>query len=95
MQERPGAGSAAIDSSPVVAPAVARMAFETTLTVPTRDLVELTRRLSKAGFTVLDTGDRIATDHGLDAEATLRLVHLPVLEVELVEPEACALGISP
>lgn len=79
----------------MAAPAVARMAFETTLTVPTRDLVELTRRLSKAGFTVLDTGDRISTDHGPDAEATLRLVHLPTLEVEIVEPEACALGVSP
>lgn len=71
------------------------MAFETTLTVPTRDLPELTRRLSKAGFTVLDTGERIATDHGLDAEATLRLLHASYVDVEIVEPDACVLGVSP
>ena len=65
--------------------------FSTTLTVPTAHLKELMGRLSRAGFTVLDTGARVSTDDGLDAEATLHLVHLPM--VEAVEPDPCLLGI--
>lgn len=64
--------------------------FETPLTVPTSQLSELTRRLVAAGFTVLDTGERVATDAGPDAEATLRLVHLASLETE----RYCELGVS-
>ena len=67
----------------------APMAFETTLTVPTPHLPELTRRLAKAGFTVLDTGARITTDAGRDAEATIRLLHIAA--PELVD---CELGVS-
>jgi hypothetical protein len=67
------------------------MAFETTLTVPTRDLAQLTVRLAKAGFTLMDTGDRIATDDGHDAEATVRLVHLAYVDVDPDAP--CELGI--
>lgn len=71
--------------------AVARM-FETTLNVPTQHLRELSTRLSKAGFTVLDTGLRVGTEEGPDAEATVRLVHLPL--VEIVDPAHCELGVS-
>lgn len=71
--------------------AVARM-FETTLNVPTQHLRELSTRLSKAGFTVLDTGLRVGTEEGPDAEATVRLVHLPL--VEIVDPAYCELGVS-
>jgi len=70
--------------------AVARM-FETTMTVPTRQLRELTTRLTKAGFTVLDTGQRIMTDDGPEGEATLRLLHIPTLQVDFAEAD---LGVS-
>jgi len=67
--------------------------FETTLTIPTRQLHEFTRRMSHAGFTVLDTGTRIMTDeHGPDGEATVKLVHLQ--RVELLDPAHCELGVS-
>ena len=69
--------------------------FETTLTVPTHHVRDLMRRLSGAGFTVLDTGMRVATDAGPDGEATLRLVHAPMLEVELADLDGCALGVVP
>lgn len=59
-------------------------AFETTLTVPTQHVRELMRRLSRAGFTLLDTGERVSGDEGIDAEATLRLLH--VVEVDLDAP---------
>lgn len=64
--------------------------FETSLTVPTTHLRELTRRLTAAGFTILDTGERVATDAGPEAEATLRLMHFVLPEQDL----ACALGVS-
>ena len=70
--------------------AVARM-FETTMTVPTRQLRELTSRLTKAGFTVLDTGQRIMTDEGPEGEATVRLVHLPTMQVDFAHAD---LGVS-
>ena len=79
----------------VLGAAVAFLAFETILTVPTAHLAELSRRLARAGFTLLDTGDRVATDEGPDGEATVRLVHMPVMEVELVDPETTPLGIAP
>ena len=65
-------------------------AFETTLTVPTRHVRDLMNRLSRAGFTLLDTGERVSNDEGLDAEATLRLLH--VVEVDLESP--VELGVS-
>lgn len=71
--------------------AVARM-FETTLNVPTQHLRELSSRLTRAGFTVLDTGLRVGTEDGPDAEATVRLVHLPL--VEILDPSQCELGVS-
>lgn len=67
--------------------------FSTTLTVPTAHARELMARLAQAGFTILDTGSRVATDEGMDAEATLHLVHIPTL-VEEVDPDACVLGVS-
>lgn len=66
--------------------------FETTLTIPTRQLREFTQRMSKAGFTVLDTGARVMTDEGADGEATIRLVSTPI--VEIVDPAHCELGVS-
>lgn len=66
--------------------------FETTLTVPTQHLTELTQRLAKAGLAVLDTGFRVGTDEGPDAEATVRLVALA--QVQIVDPAACELGVS-
>ena len=69
----------------------ATTAFSTTLTVPTRHVKELMTRLSQAGFTLLDTGDRVATDEGHEAEATLHLLHAPT--VELVDEDACVLGV--
>jgi hypothetical protein len=59
------------------------MPFETTLCVPTRHVAELMNRLSGAGFLILDTGDRVATDDGPEAEATLRLLHVAPEETEL------------
>ena len=66
--------------------------FETTLTIPTRQLREFTARMSRAGFTVLDTGTRVMTDEGVDGEATIRLVSIPI--VEIVDPTHCELGVS-
>lgn len=65
--------------------------FETTLNVPTLQLRELTARLTKAGFTVLDTGTRVGTDEGPDAEAIVRLLHIPL--VEIMDPSQCELGV--
>lgn len=61
-------------------------AFETTLTVPTRHVRELMNRLSKAGFTLLDTGDRVTNDEGVDAEATIRLMHVAFADVNIEAP---------
>lgn len=66
--------------------------FETTLTIPTRSLREFIARMSKAGYTVLDTGARVMTDDGVDGEATIRLRALPT--VEIVDPAQCELGVS-
>lgn len=66
------------------------MAFETTLNVPTPQLTELMRRLARAGFTVLDTGERITTEEGDNAEATIRLMHLAMPELDAT----CELGVS-
>ena len=65
------------------------MHFETTLTVPTRHAHELMHRLAGAGFLILDTGERLATDDGPDAEATLRLLHVVPSEMD-----APVLGVS-
>ena len=73
-----------------VRPSVPKMAFETTLTVPTPHLPELARRLAMAGFTVLDTGERVATEEGPEGEATVRVVHLATVELGV----ACDLGVS-
>ena len=62
------------------------MPFETTLTVPTRHVRDLMARLAGAGFLVLDTGDRLATDDGPDAEATLRLLHVVPGEADAAMP---------
>ena len=62
------------------------------MNVPTRHLRELTARLHRAGFTVLDTGVRVMTDEGPDGEATVRLLHRPT--VEIVDPTEVELGVS-
>lgn len=69
----------------------AHAAFETTLHVPTRHLREIMSRLSRAGFTIMDTGERVATDDGFEAEATVRLLHVPTLELHA---ETYELGVS-
>ena len=66
------------------------MAFETTVTLPTPHLADFMARMSRAGFLVLDTGERVATDGGPDAEATVRLLHVAVVEVV----DECVLGVS-
>jgi hypothetical protein len=66
------------------------MAFETTLTVPTPHIRELMSRLGKAGFLVLDTGERISNEDGVGAEATLKLVHISVADLD----ETCELGVA-
>lgn len=65
--------------------------FETTLTVPTRHLPELTKRLAEVGFHLLDTGQRVTTEDGPDGEATVRLFQMQ--RVEIVDPETCELGV--
>ena len=66
-------------------------AFETTMTIPTLPLPALMTRLSKAGFTVFDTGERLTTDDGLEAEATVRLVDVASIEID----ETVPLGVTP
>ena len=78
-------------STPRVGGFVARM-FEATMTVPTRQLRELTDRLKSAGFHVHDTGARITTDEGPESEATIRLVQMQT--VEIVDPASVELGVS-
>ena len=66
-------------------------AFETTLTVPLRHLPLLLPRLARAGLTVLDTGERMTTDDGIDAEATLVVADVATIEID----EGCVLGVPP
>lgn len=66
--------------------------FETTLTVPTHQLTEFTRRLAKAGYAVLDTGARVGTEDGPDAEATVRLVAMA--QVQIVDSALFEHGVS-
>lgn len=72
--------------------ATATTAFRTTVNVPTRHVRDLMTLLSRAGITVLDTGERVTTDAGLDAEATLHLAHMPFDALE-TESDACVLGV--
>lgn len=53
------------------------MGFTTTITCPTKDVPALMKELARAGFLVLDTGQRTTTDEGLFAEASLNLLRLP------------------
>lgn len=71
---------------------VGPMAFETTVTLPTPHLPDFMLRMTKAGFLVLDTGERVATESGPDAEATVRLLHLA--QVEVSDDVPCVLGVS-
>ena len=66
------------------------MSFETTLTVPTAHVSEIMTRLGQAGFLILDTGDRGSTEEGVGVEATLRLVHITMADIETALP----LGVS-
>lgn len=68
------------------------MAFETTLTVPTMHVPEIMGRLSRAGFLVLDTGERVSTEDSLEGEALLRLVHVTLAEIDPDAP--MELGVS-
>lgn len=47
------------------------MAFETTISVKTRDLGRLVNVLTRAGAIVLDRGERTTTDDGVAAEASV------------------------
>ena len=67
------------------------MAFETTITLPTHHLPLLLPRLARAGLTVLDTGERMTTDEGLDAEATLVIADVATIELD----EGVPLGVVP
>ncbi len=49
------------------------MTRETQITVPRDRVAWIARQLAQAGLTVLDTGERITTDAGVDAEAVLRV----------------------
>lgn len=69
----------------------ARAAFQTTLTVPTRHLSYLIPRLARAGLTVLDTGERLTTDDGLEAEAMIVVSDVATVVLD----DACALGVAP
>ncbi|MFA5860356.1 MAG: hypothetical protein WDA16_01545 [Candidatus Thermoplasmatota archaeon] len=68
------------------------MAFETTLTVPTAHVPEIMGRLSRAGFLVLDTGERVSTEESLEGEALLRLAHVTIADVNPDGP--IELGVS-
>lgn len=61
------------------------MSFETTLTVPTPHVRELMNLLARAGFLILDTGERVLTDDG--DESTLRLAHITLDDVPLAAPQ--------
>jgi hypothetical protein len=52
------------------------MARETRITVACDDVDWLAERLAGAGLTVLDTGERVTTDEGVDAEAVLQVAAL-------------------
>jgi hypothetical protein len=52
------------------------MGFSTTISVPTKDIRALMSHLAHAGAIVLDTGERLATDEGPNAEAYLNVVFL-------------------
>lgn len=47
------------------------MAKETRISVRSEDVAWIAKRLARAGLTVLDTGKRVTTDRGVDAEAVL------------------------
>ncbi len=53
------------------------MAFETKISVPTKDSARLSTFLARAGCVVLDVGERTTTDDGWDHETSL---HVLVLE---------------
>lgn len=54
------------------------MPRETTITVPTDDLDFISDALAEAGLAVLDTGRRVTTDDGLEAEAILCIAEVGV-----------------
>lgn len=47
------------------------MVEETRISVPSEDVAWISKRLARAGLTVLDTGQRVTTEDGVDAEAVL------------------------
>lgn len=52
------------------------MPRETTITVPTEDASFVSDALAEAGLAVLDTGRRITTDEGPEAETVLCVAEL-------------------
>lgn len=52
------------------------MLRETKITVPTEDAEFISDALAEAGVAVLDTGQRIGTDEGPEAEAVLCVAEL-------------------
>lgn len=61
------------------------MSFETQISLPTRDLQQLTTLLRKAGWAILDSGDRTTTEDGVGAEATVHLAFFGEPSVGMVE----------
>lgn len=53
------------------------MPEETTISVPSEDVDWFTDRLTEAGLAVLDTGRRVTTEEGPEAEAVLCVAELP------------------
>lgn len=58
------------------------MVFETPATIPTRNIKVFTEIMTKAGWTVTDTGHRIMTDEGPEGDTTLILTHISRVDIE-------------
>ena len=61
------------------------MSFETQISLPTRDLQQLTTLLRKAGWAILDSGDRTTPEDGVGAEATVHVAFFGEPTVEVAE----------
>lgn len=53
------------------------MSIRTKLNIPAEYIHEVTERMKLVGFVVLDTGERITTEEGIDYEAVLELFDPP------------------
>ena len=64
------------------------MTWETRISVPVGQMANLTEALTRAGVTVLDTGERVTTEEDVAAEAVLCVADLTTApgEVSIHEP---------